>query len=134
MHHRCTDGSVSSDGRLFVSPQLTWSGRICVLAFGSLLFLFTPSRAVADFSGLVVSVLDGATLEVLHNHHPERIRLSGIDGPEKGQAYCNNARYDASELVFANEVSLQTHGEDKYGVHPRRCVPARWHPRQSHAG
>jgi endonuclease YncB( thermonuclease family) len=35
----------------------------------------------ADFSGPVVSVLDDDTLEVLHNHHPERIRLSGIDCP-----------------------------------------------------
>jgi endonuclease YncB( thermonuclease family) len=37
----------------------------------------------ADFTGPVVSVLDGDTLEVLHNDHAERIRLNGIDGPEK---------------------------------------------------
>jgi micrococcal nuclease len=40
-----------------------------------------------DFIGPVASVLDGNTLEVLHNHHPERICLNGIDCPEKGQAY-----------------------------------------------
>lgn len=33
----------------------------------------------ADFTGPVVSVLDGDTIEVLHNTHPERVRLSGID-------------------------------------------------------
>ena len=38
-------------------------------------------------SSLVVSVLDGDTLEILHNRHPERIRLSGIDYPEKGQTF-----------------------------------------------
>jgi endonuclease YncB( thermonuclease family) len=43
---------------------------------------------MADFTGPVVSVLDGDTLEVLHNNHAERIRLSGIDCPEKGQASC----------------------------------------------
>jgi endonuclease YncB( thermonuclease family) len=37
----------------------------------------------ADFTGPVVSVLDGDTIEVLHNHHTERIRLNGIDCPEK---------------------------------------------------
>jgi endonuclease YncB( thermonuclease family) len=32
--------------------------------------------------GFVVRVLDGDTIEVLHNQHAERIRLSGIDCPE----------------------------------------------------
>ncbi len=40
----------------------------------------------SDFSGSVVSVLDGDTIEILNGHHAERIRLSGIDCPEKGQA------------------------------------------------
>jgi micrococcal nuclease len=31
--------------------------------------------------GKVVGVLDGDTLEVLHNNKAERIRLSGIDCP-----------------------------------------------------
>jgi hypothetical protein len=43
-----------------------------------------PSRC--DFSGPVDSVLDGDNIEVLHTHHPERIRLSGIDCPKKGPA------------------------------------------------
>jgi endonuclease YncB( thermonuclease family) len=41
----------------------------------------------ADFTGPVVSILDGDTIEVLHNQRPERIRLGGIDCPEKGQAW-----------------------------------------------
>ena len=44
-----------------------------------------PAHA-ADFTGPVVSVLDGDTIEVLHNTHPERVRRS-IDYPEKGQAF-----------------------------------------------
>ena len=46
----------------------------------------------ADFTGLVVSVLDGDTIKVLHSNRPERIRLSGIDCPEKGQAYGREPR------------------------------------------
>ena len=69
----------------------------------------------ADFSGPVISILDGDTIEVLHNHHPERIRLSGIDCPEKGQAYGERAKQAASALVFGKEVTLQTDGKDKYG-------------------
>ena len=63
----------------------------------------------ADFSGPVVSVLDGDTLEVLHNQHPERIRLNGIDCPEKGQAYGTRAKQAASAFVFGRDVILQTH-------------------------
>ena len=57
---------------------------------------------------------DGDTIEVLHNQHPERIRLSGIDCPEKGQVYGKRAKHAASELVYGKEVTLQTHGRDKY--------------------
>jgi endonuclease YncB( thermonuclease family) len=45
-----------------------------------------PEFAIGtDFTGPVVSVLDGNTIEVLHSTHPECIQLSGIDCPEKGQ-------------------------------------------------
>ena len=69
----------------------------------------------ADFTSPVISVLDGDTIEVLHNQHPERIRLDGSDCPEKGHAFGNNAKLAASELVFGKDVTLQTHGHDKYG-------------------
>ena len=61
-------------------------------------------------TGPVVSVLDGDTIEVLNGHHAERIRLSGIDCPEKGQAFGKRAKQAASALVFGKEVTLQTHG------------------------
>ena len=63
----------------------------------------------------LVSILDGDTIEVLNGHHTERIRLSGIDCPEKGQAFGKRAKQAASELVHGKEVTLQTHGKDKYG-------------------
>jgi hypothetical protein len=31
-------------------------------------------------------------VRTLHNSHPESARLSGIDCPEKGQAFCSNAK------------------------------------------
>jgi hypothetical protein len=56
-----------------------------------------------------------SAIEVLHNHHPESIRLNGIDCPEKGQAFGLLAEHVASDLVFRKEVTLQTHGLDEYG-------------------
>jgi micrococcal nuclease len=78
------------------------------------LLLLCPIQLLADFTGPVVSVLDGDTIEVLHNMHPERIRLSGIDCPEKGQAFGTRAKQALSALVFGRDVMLDTHGQDKY--------------------
>jgi micrococcal nuclease len=78
-------------------------------------FILPTPGSTADFTGHVVSVLDGDTIEVLHNQRPERIRLSGIDCPEKGQAYGQRAKQAASGLVYGKDVTLQTHGLDKYG-------------------
>src|SRR4029077_2863032 len=86
--------------------------RLLLVCF--LLVLF-PLTSFASFTGPVVSVLDGDTIEVLHNTHPSRIRLSGIDCPEKGQAFGHRAKQAASALVFGKDVILQTHGQDKYG-------------------
>jgi micrococcal nuclease len=79
------------------------------------LLLFTVSAAFASFSGRVISVLDGDTIDVLHSTNPERIRLSGIDCPEKGQAFGNRAKQATSALVFGKDVNIQTQGHDKHG-------------------
>jgi len=80
-----------------------------------LYLLLTRAALAADYSGLVVSVLDGDTLDILHKQHPERIRLSGIDCPEKGQSYGHQAKQATAEMVLGKEVLLQTHGRDRSG-------------------
>jgi micrococcal nuclease len=87
--------------------------RIVPLAF--ILLSLNPVLLYAgEITGPVVSVLDGDTIEVLHNHRAERIRLNGIDCPEKGQAYGKRAKQATSELAFGKEVTLKTFGKDKY--------------------
>jgi len=95
-------------------PKLVQILRNTFLLATSWVFLLAPA-VTAEFSGSVVSVLDGDTIEVLHNNRAERIRLNGIDCPEKGQAYGKRAKQAASELVFGKEVTLQTYGKDKSG-------------------
>ena len=50
------------------------------------LALITSQTLAADFTGRVVGVSDGDTITVLHDGKGERIRLHGIDSPEKRQA------------------------------------------------
>ena len=80
----------------------------------SIAILFFSYPALADFNEAVVSILDGDTIEVLNGHHADRIRLSGIDCPENGQAYSKKAKQAASALAFGKEVSVQTRGLDRY--------------------
>lgn len=81
-----------------------------------LLSLLVPELAIAaDFAGKVVSVLDGDMIEVFHNSIPERVRLNGIDCPEKSQPFGKAARKFTSSLVFGNQVTVQVIGRDQYG-------------------
>jgi micrococcal nuclease len=43
-----------------------------------------------------------------------RIRLSGIDCSEKGQAYGQKAKHAVADLAFRKEVTVQSHGHDTY--------------------
>jgi micrococcal nuclease len=95
-----------------IDDRVPRTTRLLLTCFCVLLF---PYSSFADFNGLVVSVLDGNTIEVLHNNRPERIRLNGIDCPEKGQAYGHQAKQATSAMVFGKEVTLQTHGRDRAG-------------------
>jgi len=74
-----------------------------------------PTLPVSQFSGKVVSVLDGDTIDVLYNRRAKRIRLNGIDAPEKGQAFGQKAKQFVSEQAFGKEVTVRTFGLDKYG-------------------
>lgn len=70
------------------------------VSFLALLLFFSVAEA-SSLTGQVVGVLDGHTIEVFHNEKSQRIRLQGIDCPEKGQAYGNNAKQATSALIFA---------------------------------
>ena len=96
-------------------PMMRSKGRVLLWSAAFVLLWAAPPDA-ADFSGSVVSVLDGDTIEVLNGHHGERIRLSGIDCPEKGQAYGKRAKQAASALAFGKEVTIQTHGSCLMGL------------------
>ena len=45
-----------------------------------------------DFKGMVVGISDGDTISVMHLGQAAKIRLSGIDCPEKDQAFGTKAK------------------------------------------
>lgn len=90
--------------RLGLSGILSFIGP--VLAIFTFLLLSTEIPA-DDFSGRVIGPSDRGTFSVMHNkRRAEKIRLYGIDAPEKGQAFCNRAKQFVSALVFGKEVKV----------------------------
>ena len=67
------------------------------------------------FSVKVIGILDGDTIDVLLNRRQYRIRLAGIDAPEKSQAFGNKAKKHLGELVFGKWVTGVTESTDRYG-------------------
>ena len=79
------------------------------------LVVASPPALSEEFSGPVVGVSDGDTLTVLHDGHPERLRLNGIDCPEKRQAFGSRAKHLTSSLALGQTVRVDVSTIDKYG-------------------
>jgi len=84
----------------------------------TLLILATSFPAFAldnSFSGQVVGIIDGDTIDVLVDKKPIRVRLHDIDCPEKNAPFGNQAKKFASDLAFKKTVTVQTTDVDRYG-------------------
>lgn len=79
-----------------------------------ILFFLSPSFAFA-WSGKVVGVTDGDTIKVLHNSQQVKIRLYGIDTPEKKQAFGQKAKQFTANIVAGQVVEVEEVTFDRYG-------------------
>lgn len=77
--------------------------------------LSLPLFAHADFTGKVVAVADGDTITVLRGQEQVKVRLSGIDAPERKQPYGERARQSMINLVFGKQVFVEERKLDRYG-------------------
>jgi endonuclease YncB( thermonuclease family) len=80
-----------------------------------LLFLAANLNA-STLQGKVVRVADGDTITVLDvNNNQHKIRLRGIDAPEKAQAFGQKSKQSLSQLVYNKQVTVEYQKKDKYG-------------------
>jgi micrococcal nuclease len=86
--------------------SIVWLAVLCFL------LLTCPAWA---WSGKVIGIADGDTITVLHDKQPQKIRLYGIDCPEKRQPFGNKAKQFTSELVFGKLVDIEPVATDRYG-------------------
>ncbi len=84
----------------------------------SLLTVIVASYGFAqtEITGKVVGVADGDTITVLcSGNEQKKVRLFGIDCPEKSQDFGRKAKQFTSSLVFGRQVRVVQEDIDRYG-------------------
>ena len=75
-----------------------------------------PGATPRSLEVRVTGVSDGDTLVVLDSNNLEhRVRLAGIDAPEKGQPFGERSRRALSDLVYGRIVTMEWSKKDSYG-------------------
>ena len=84
-------------------------------ALWTLLLVFGVAHA-ETLTGYVVGISDGDTVTVLDARHQQhKIRLAGIDAPEKAQAFGERSKQHLAGLVFNKNVTVEWNKLDRYG-------------------
>jgi len=88
-----------------------------ILLFALIAVVGCNSSAFAEtISGEVVGLADGDTVTVLDlSKVQHRVRLAGIDAPEKKQAFGERSRQSLFDLVFRKQVTVEYSKTDRYG-------------------
>jgi endonuclease YncB( thermonuclease family) len=64
----------------------------------------------------VVAIADGDTLTMVDTgRRQHKVRLAGIDAPENGQPFGNQAKQSLAALAAGKVVIVEYHKRDKYG-------------------
>jgi len=83
-----------------------------------LAFLLASSQAAwADtLIGKVIKIADGDTLTILTaDKQQHRIRLAGIDAPEKKQPFGNRSKQNLAKLAHGKQAEADCPKRDRYG-------------------
>ena len=85
--------------------------------FITLIFIIIPVLCSAQrFSVKVVGISDGDTFTAINSDNLQlKIRIYGIDAPEKKQAYGNKSKEYLSSLIFGKNITIDVQSQDGWG-------------------
>ena len=85
---------------------------LCILCCASFV-----THAGEKIKGIVTNVIDGNTIEIsVSAHEKYKVLLHGIDSPEPGQNYSEQAKRLLSKLLYMKSVTILIHGKDRLGT------------------
>lgn len=89
----------------------------CLMALAMLLLAWCPlALAAQPLTGKVIAVADGDTFTLLTaDQQLVKVRLHGIDCPEKKQPYWAAAKAFTSRAVFGKKVQVRSTKKDRFG-------------------
>ena len=80
------------------------------------LFAILPILVIAQLKGKVVRIADGDTFTLLTEENRQvKVRLYGIDCPEKAQDFGQVAKQFLSNQIFGKQVEVHEKNIDRYG-------------------
>ncbi|WP_035167409.1 thermonuclease family protein [Campylobacter concisus] len=79
-----------------------------------LLLILTPLISLTAEQSKVVKISDGDTITVLSGKEQTKVRLYGIDAPEKKQDYGQRSRQFLASLIAGQVVEVEPKGKDRY--------------------
>lgn len=78
--------------------------------------VMAPCAMGATLIGKVIALSDGDTVTILDSQKRQyKVRLTGIDTPEKRQAFGNRAKQALASMLFNKQVSVEWYKIDHYG-------------------
>lgn len=69
----------------------------------------------AEFTAKVIAVLDGDTVLIKRANGLKKVRMAGIDAPEKAQLFGETAKRSLAEMVLGKQVKVASEAVDQYG-------------------
>lgn len=109
--------SMNTRHRLYSHADNKSPMRMKFKSAATMLVLCLVFQAQADtLTGKVIHVQDGDSITVLDDTRTQhKIRLSGIDAPERGQAFGNVSKESLAEQVAGQSVAVEWDKVDRYG-------------------
>lgn len=86
--------------------------KIVMLLMSLLIITFSFANTI---KGKVIKVSDGDTITILKNNEKTKIRLYGIDAPEKAQSYGIKSLDVLNKMIFNKIVEVEVKNKDRYG-------------------
>jgi len=85
---------------------------ILFIISGFFYYNFTGSVVKETYEAKVIRVVDGDTIEL---DNGQKVRLRGINTPEKSMSFYKDATNFLEELILNETVEVKSYGVDKYG-------------------